>query len=239
MTTHLIGLDLGQSMDFSALAVVHRAWTWPGHVQGEPFDPRSSQLRHEIPFLQRWPLGTPYPAIVQSVVERFHKVQEDRECDQVTLVIDETGVGRPVLDMLRRERIRTVGITITGGQSVSQPHGGDEMSVPKRDLASALIVAAQSGFLKVSSELYLANDFEEELAAFGYELNRQTGRASYESQSPDVHDDLVMAAAIALWYSTSRLPQRFSGGGGFGATVEGMDYNPISREALGLKEKKW
>ncbi len=47
------------------------------------------------------PLGTRYPAVVDRVRE-FMRLPELR--DLCELVVDSTGVGAPVVDLLRRER---------------------------------------------------------------------------------------------------------------------------------------
>ena len=60
-----VGVDLGQSRDFTALAVLERA-----ELTGE-FDPAMFAWRKKIALrlrcLERAPLGTPYPEIVERV----------------------------------------------------------------------------------------------------------------------------------------------------------------------------
>jgi len=84
-TAYFTGLDLGQSQDYSALVVV------------EQFS-RASQREHEyrVRHLHRWTLGTSYPTIVAELGVMFssHPLRDS------TLVIDATGVGRPVVDMV-------------------------------------------------------------------------------------------------------------------------------------------
>src|SRR5215204_3183466 len=64
--TWTIGLDLGQSQDFTALVVLER------FLQPLPeIDPQTGNqktvVRFEIPFMERPPLMTPYTAIVERV----------------------------------------------------------------------------------------------------------------------------------------------------------------------------
>src|SRR5262249_51486770 len=54
---YCIGLDLGQSQDYSALAVVE--------TNRRP----DGELLHGVRFLKRWPLGTRYTKIVRQVCE--------------------------------------------------------------------------------------------------------------------------------------------------------------------------
>ena len=62
LATFYLGLDLGQTTDFTALAVVERKY--PPSSGNEYQDP-IYLLRH----LHRFPLGTPYTAIVSAVAE--------------------------------------------------------------------------------------------------------------------------------------------------------------------------
>src|SRR4051812_8789769 len=99
---YLLGLDLGQTTDFTALAVIER----PPAGGGEPV----YALRH----LQRFPLGTPYTTIVPTVA-RLADTGPLR--GHSTLVVDQTGVGRPLVEMLFKAPVPcgVVPVTITGG----------------------------------------------------------------------------------------------------------------------------
>ena len=64
----------------------------------------------QIGHLERLPLGTPYPAIVAHVGQILAKLPGHPE-----LLIDFTGVGRPVFDMFVYSGIYPIGVIITGG----------------------------------------------------------------------------------------------------------------------------
>src|SRR6201989_2750881 len=64
----------------------------------------------QVGHLERLPLGTTYPAIVAHVTRLLTKLPDHSE-----LVIDFTGVGRPVFDMFVYSGISPIGILITGG----------------------------------------------------------------------------------------------------------------------------
>src|SRR4051794_18652575 len=90
MKRYFVGLDLGQAQDYSALAVLER----PEIDLSMPRTARrpAYALRH----LQRFVLGTPYPEVAAAVCELL-RWPLFAEC---VLVVDQTGVGRPVVDML-------------------------------------------------------------------------------------------------------------------------------------------
>ena len=58
-------------------------------------------VKLRLRFLERLPLGTPYPDVVERVV-KVTRAPELR--DRCRVAVDGTGVGRPVLDLLRRAR---------------------------------------------------------------------------------------------------------------------------------------
>src|SRR5262249_15051200 len=123
-----VGLDLGQAQDFTALAVLERP---PNDGPEGPV----YALRH----LVRWPLGTPYTAIVPAVA-RIVSAAPLCGCD---LVADQTGVGRALVDMLRQALVAyVVPVTITGGHAVSQAPDGS-YHVPKKELVTCLQVLLQ------------------------------------------------------------------------------------------------
>ena len=84
---YFIGLDLGQTGEFTAVAVVERP-------AGNP-EQASYALRH----LERFPLGTAYGQIVSSVVTMAGKPPL---FENATLVVDQTGVGGKIVSMLRQ-----------------------------------------------------------------------------------------------------------------------------------------
>src|SRR6266567_2724897 len=145
LAQYWVGADLGQARDFTGLAVVERA-----ELTGE-WDPMvfayRKDIRLSLRYLERVPLGTPYP----EIVERVREVTEQRELrGRCQLIVDSTGVGAPVVDMLRRARLscRMWPVTITGGQRESMDMGN--YLVPKRDLIVGLQVLLQQRALRIA-----------------------------------------------------------------------------------------
>ena len=115
-TKYITGLDLGQAADFTALAVLEQTLA-PDCVRPE------RKVRHyAVRHLQRFELGTSYTRICTQVAAIFGT----RPLVGSTLAVDQTGVGRPVVDMLRRAKMnaRIVPVTITGGHKVSPGEAG-------------------------------------------------------------------------------------------------------------------
>jgi hypothetical protein len=64
-------------------------------------------------FLERMELGTPYPEVARRVREITRAADLRGRC---RLAVDSTGVGRPVVDLLRRAELECIlmPVTITG-----------------------------------------------------------------------------------------------------------------------------
>jgi hypothetical protein len=231
MSIFILGLDLGQAGDYTALAVLEQ--TWP-ELDG-------TTARYDVRHLERMPLGTSYPEVVKQVSERVYAL---RDLDaSLTLVVDQTGVGRPVVDLLRDAALpcRLVPIMITGGQTVTQTeeqHGWVKTTsfhVPKRDLVSVFAVLLQSGRIRVAQDLLAAQLLVQELLNFRVKISL-AGRDSYgagEEWRDGAHDDLVLAVALAAWYGENP-PSVPMGVVAFGtATIKGRE------PGMGRRGRAW
>lgn len=191
-----LGLDLGQANDFSALAIAERNRR-PRYRDERRND---TTAKYRIGHLQRYPLKTPYPAIVAQVATLVRDLAARSPTPYLRLVVDATGVGRPVVDLLRQERLPAdlIDVTITGGDAVAQD--GRTFRVPKRDLVSTVQVALQSERLKIAQQLPDAQTLTRELLAFQVKISAETAHDSYGAWREGAHDDLVLATALAVWY---------------------------------------
>jgi hypothetical protein len=184
---YYLGLDLGQASDYTALAVLEK----------QAGAARTAELhcRH----LQRWPLRTPYPSIVDDVRKMLDSPRL-KEAGRPVLVVDATGVGAPVVDLFRRGGINASlrPVQITGGDSVTEGEGGLKR-VPKRDLVSTAQVALQTGRLKIAPGLPEAANLANEMQNFKVKISLETAHDSYGAWREGSHDDLVLAVCLALW----------------------------------------
>ncbi len=186
---YFVGLDLGQSADFSAIAVMER--------HGTTKDTYVFHCRH----LERWQLRTSYPSIVADTVRMMNSPQMQSGRTRPMLAVDATGVGAPVIDLLKRERMKATlkPIQIIGGANVSSEFGMTR--VPKRDLVSVVQVYLQNGRLKIAEQLPEAETLTRELQNFSVKIN-DNAHDSYGAWREGTHDDLILAASLALWAAT-------------------------------------
>jgi len=143
----------------------------------------------QVGHLERVPLGTPYPGIVAHVGRLLGKLPNPE------LVIDYTGVGRPVFDLFTYAGISPVGVLITGG--ADETRHGVICSVPKLTLVSRLQALLHEGRLKIQKELAEAATLVRELQDFRGGFT-EAGHLTFNARAGK-HDDLVLALAIAIW----------------------------------------
>lgn len=190
----IAGLDLGQTTDPSALVLLRQSKIERG---------RDRRRYYDCLAIKRWPLKTAYTAIVDDVCTMFARP----EFSGHQLAIDMTGVGRPVVDLFRKQRVKAkiVPITIHGGSASSRDDDGG-WSVAKRELVSIMHVflggcrfGTEQRLFQVAASLPLAGDLKRELENFTVKININTANASFEAHRASAHDDIVLAVCIAVF----------------------------------------
>ena len=196
---YYIGVDVGQSQDYTAISIVERADIVSGPQDRITYQWPRTTVR-TVRFLHRVPLGTSYTDIARLVASISAHPAIARRGNK--LIVDGTGVGKPVIDLIRSCRsgqpmppiLHTV--IITGGQT--ETRSGDTQKVPRAELLGILETSLQNRALRISKHLSLADRLLEELN----NLHRDPNNPSAESLRPrtqSIHDDLVFATALAMW----------------------------------------
>ncbi|MDR3718888.1 MAG: hypothetical protein P4K98_08805 [Bryobacteraceae bacterium] len=205
-----LGLDLGQRHDPAAIAILHRTVEPTGafnHVTWE-FE---REVHFRLCHTERLALGTSYIQIVARIGRLLEKLSAPLPGSHCyagtaplrTLVVDASGVGRPVVELIRKSRIgwtpepgnpprvAIAPVTITASGSPHCEASGDEF-VSRRDLITNLRILLERRLLKISGRIHDRQALLKELV----ELQDRSGSK---------HDDLVMATAIACWRATRRV----------------------------------
>jgi len=190
----LVGLDLGQKGDYTAIAVVER---WVQALGG--FDPVTYEARTakrlDVRHLERLPLGTSYPEVVKRVCEVVRTPQLLGNC---VLAVDATAVGPPVVDRLRRAPLdcTMLVVTITGGGRQVRGPGG--WSVPKRDLVTGLQVLLDEEELRIPKAIGMGPTLVAEMMSMQVKVT-EGGHDAHGGFRSGEHDDLVLALGLACW----------------------------------------
>ncbi|HEY1954370.1 MAG TPA: hypothetical protein VGH28_02135 [Polyangiaceae bacterium] len=208
MADFFVGLDLGQARDPSALVVVQRVAFLPDPPVSNPRrrvafppKPRPPETHYHVRLCERLRLGTPYADVVRRLVSVVGSI--DAPAD---VVVDATGVGRPIVELIESAGVYPIAVTITGADSADE--SGRSWRVPKRDLVSTLEVLLQERRLKIGRDADGTSALIDELIAFRATVS-PSGHDTYAGEG-SAHDDLVIALALSCWRArqTDREPQQ-------------------------------
>jgi hypothetical protein len=204
----IVGVDLGQARDFSAIVINECNFATRTHYQKSAFESAAGELRreqiahHRLRHVERVVLGTSYPDVIARVVQVMDRLPSMSR--EPRLVVDGTGCGRPVIDMMRKSQLRPLAVTITAGSA--ETIEGMNARVAKRILASTVAVALDYARLQVVADGPHVEVLRGELRAFKVKVNSNQNE-SFESWREADHDDLVLGSALAVW-AGERLRQR-------------------------------
>jgi hypothetical protein len=186
--TYICGLDLGQAQDYTALAIAAKSW------KPHPDDDDRLEAHYFVGDLRRWPLKTPYPEIIDDL----GRLVARPPLDYPSLGVDQTGVGKAIVDLLRSKQLAASlrPILITAGHQTIR--GGDgAWHVPKKELVSCVQALLQTRRLQVAA-VPERDTLVKELLDFKVKITAAANE-TYESWRERDHDDLVFAVAMACW----------------------------------------
>lgn len=200
-----LGVDIGQKVDPTAVAVVELQWR--GERQREGFDDHYV-ARH----LERLPLGTSYPRvadrlgeIITSVRARVQRVESPafggaavfvkEYAPTVELYVDATGVGQPVVDLLEASGAHPIACYFTHGDRRTKD-GYYKVSIGKAWLVSRLQALLQTDRLHLPDTTE-ARQLAKELKDYEIRVD-EDANDRYGAFKVGTHDDLVTALGLAV-----------------------------------------
>jgi hypothetical protein len=189
---YVVGLDLGQAADYTALCVLQRSWV------REPDLVDTFTAHYCVAHLVRWQLHTSYTTIVSELADLVQKPP----LNYPLLAVDQTGVGRAVVDLVRQAEVKAVlrPITITAGHAVTA--GDDCWNVPKKELASTVQALLQDRRL-VIAKMPERELLSRELLNFKVKITLNANE-TFEAWRTRDHDDMVLSVALAAWLAERR-----------------------------------
>lgn len=216
--SYFLGLDLGQSQDYSVLTVLELHSWYDGWRHASSFVPQSEHTLR-VRDIRRFPSGTTYPEVMNRTLALIGELGQ-----RTTLVVDATGLGAPFVDFIKGSNFRLrsdypsrppqlvrgdsenlaphgylLPIIITAGGNARAGERGT-WNVPKVDLIETLQRMFQNRRLEISSGIPEAPTLRSELLAL-----RRDGNI-FEPCSARIHDDAVMSLALAAWRVSRQRP---------------------------------
>ncbi len=179
-----LGVDIGQQHDPTAICVVESGVRKQGHYT----------IRH----LERLPLRTPYPAVAARIQAVAAAAARQAGCPP-EIFVDATGVGAPVMDLLRErapEMQSAIAVVFTAGSRRTEHPGKCKITLGKAFLVGRLQALLQNGRLHLP-DTHEAQALARELMIYEIRV-AETGHARFGAFKPGTHDDLVTALGLAV-----------------------------------------
>lgn len=196
---YFVGIDMGQVVDSTAIAVIERRRMVPRErlhrsvIEEAQAEARKAEHRLDLVHMHRIPLGTSYPQqreIISDLLQRPILRGEP-------VYLDATGVGLGPFQFLKEAGIRNLhAINITGstGQAKMTPQG---WNVGKAELVGAVQIEMQTGRLRIGRSVPEAANLVGELKEFR-QRKSPSGHMTYNAREGK-HDDLVLAVSYAVF----------------------------------------
>jgi hypothetical protein len=196
----VVGVDLGKSVDSTAISIMHHTVKgtdkWNVNHARQNWTEEAVQ-RFDLVHLQRLPLGMNYVAQARAIGEIMQR--EPLKSANAKLVVDQSGVGVGVVDLMETHGLRPIRLQITAGAEETQEWPIHR--VAKTILISRLEAAMHSGELHVAAALAEAETLRDELKDFQRHVT--ASGANTWSARAGKHDDIVLAVSYGIWWATS------------------------------------
>jgi len=177
----VISIDVGQKSDFTAISVVQQ--------ENDRFVLKAlTRFRH-----------LSYTEVVQRVLIILETLPKNTAC-----VVDSTGVGTPVCDMLNAEGIQVWRITITGGYKANIT--GYNLNIPKEMLVNVAQVVVESGKLVIADGLSYWKEALNEFENFAMKVAPGGDQLTYSALRSGQKDDLVLSILMNLYFCDRYAP---------------------------------
>ncbi len=180
-----IGIDIGQKHDPTAIAVMEMEWRTVDGTREDHWVERH---------IERLPLGTPYPAVATRLATIVGIVRH-RGVEVGATYVDATGVGQPVVDVLKAAGVRVTPVYFTYGDRRKE---NEDRSIA---LGKAWLVSRVKALMQ-TDRIHLAHSpemdaMQKELMDYEIRVDEQANDR-YGAFRVGSHDDLVTALGLAV-----------------------------------------
>jgi len=199
MRDYCFSQDLGKMGDYSAYVLTEsRTLVRSRTEQIRDFDEDSESEVIYPEIIVRWVerKQVPYDVVIDDAAMRLTDL---RLVDNCAHLIDITGVGQAVWDMMVRQGLAPIGISITNGLQTNS--AGYGYTVPKVELISSLQLALRNRHIKFADGLdqAIVDQIRHEFSTF-VPKPRENRSVSYEAWREKDHDDIILALAMNVWW---------------------------------------
>lgn len=182
MGKYAIGVSLGSTPNqYSAIVIMEC-------IEEKP-------QKYHIVKTERFSLGTSYP----DIAGRLKVICDKLKPHEITFVIDETGVGDPIIRMIRDQVHIHWRVTISDKKSATFDEDSGKWTVPKRDLIASLMIVSQSQRYRIAEGLSDAEILARQADKLNANSKVKLKADEDECWRENEDDDYLLAWAAATW----------------------------------------
>ena len=204
----VIAVDVGKRADRTALCIVERVRPRPPETDTSKWHVDwkvpSRETLYLVRDLGRLPIGTKHTDGAFEIAKVCHDARCYDPDGSLTFLLDATGIGEGLADLLERylpSDVRMTKCWFTGSERVERVKG--ELRVGKSFVVSRLTSLLETGRVRLG-DVPQRHALVEELRDFEFRVT-QGGNYTAEARS-GAHDDLITALALATLLEGSAVP---------------------------------
>lgn len=219
MKEYTISIDIAKKSDYTAVQIFKKkAILMPGKKLLE--QPAKKRTVNDLVFMTKLQ-GMNYEDVANKIVTL---ATLPKLLGRNDIIVDGTGVGEAVVDMLRARKLYPYPIVFTNGNETREVYASvdavfgrsknlvnsqmkvlKQINVPKKDLVDAAVLMLQQGRLRLGRDLKYREDFIYQLSNFKGKINEK-GNRKFEADKESTHDDLVAAFLMYAWWDHYQQP---------------------------------
>lgn len=197
MNSWIISIDIAKNFDRTSIAIFEKC---------NDFQPDGRCVSYIIARDLKQIEKMPYTELGRLLVRLDSNADLHSNND---LLVDSTGVGEGVCDILEEMGLLPNRVIITSGghsriKRESKGFGGfaprTTFNVPKAELIDTLKIGLEQRRVRVASGIPFEDDIIMQFSHFVGELTPRTKKITYNNDDPNVHDDIVSSFAMAAWF---------------------------------------
>jgi hypothetical protein len=209
---YIVAADIAKKRDFFGIMIMRdNPQIVPGHELLEAAD----RIVHyyDIVTIEKYQ-GMGYEAMAERLEDIMRNAVLVNNAD---LLIDGTGIGDAVVEMIRARNLFPISIIFSGGTVPREERAAmgevfkgssgklagarvlKHISVPKKDLVAAGSILAQQNRVRIAPGRW-TEDFKKQLINFKGKVNEESRRIKFEAGTETVHDDLVVCYLMGSWW---------------------------------------
>ena len=195
MNEYIIGIDIAKKQDRTVIVIAQKARDYLE-------DGRSISFMNVLDLQMIEKLS--YPDLARYIKRLDLNADLHGNND---LLVDSTGVGEAVCDMMEDIGLSPIRVMFTGGDTsrITGTRASNgfmtrmQVNVPKNELVDTLKIALQERRLRIAEGIPFEQDIRKQFSHFVGVMSKSKNMI-YNNDSDDVHDDIVCAMSLVAWH---------------------------------------